>query len=518
MTGILRRIRAEENGVALIFAIVALAALATAVTTITLVASSSGRTASRSGADQNAYMLAEAGIASAMSVLKQPTNNALDPTVFCTSPTQTTPCTTVDTYTTGTATWYGTLDAATAKWTLTSVGQVSNPTGPNTAAVKRTITATVAVHPTLTQPLNAPVWNYMYATMPPTNTCDMSLTNSVSVNSPLYVEGNLCLFNTANIVSGPLVVKGRLTLNSKNNYVGTSTTPVNEVHTLNGCLSSSNTLYASPCPKNGTAGIWATISDATVPNNLTPPTVDFNKWYINGSPGPYFPCQTINGNPPISGYPTWDGSVAAMTADDTTKLTYKNNSQGNQNLTPASSYRCQTASGELSWDALNKVLTIHGTIYIDGSLYVSNGSINRYQGQGVIYLTGTFLNQGSGLCGAVRSGACDNRAPAGTCASPTGGWDPNCNLLVIVAGGTGGQVSAGDSIQCATTSDTQIAAYATGIVDIGQSSKFAGPIVGSSIILGQSVSTNFPAIMTVPNGMPANPTAYADADPPSYGG
>jgi hypothetical protein len=63
----------------------------------------------------------------------------------------------------------------------------------------------------------------------------------------------------------------------------------------------------------------------------------------------------------------------------------------------------------------------------------------------------------------------------------------------------------------------QGAAYANGNVDIGTTSTFAGPLVGSSVILGQSVTTSFPSISIVPDGMPSNPTAYAEADPPVYG-
>lgn len=526
----MRRLRGrveDERGIVLVMALLVLAAMAVAVVTVVEFTSSSGRSANVDFREQQSYNLAEAGIADAMSVLRMQTNNALDPAIFCANG-QAQPCWNHQVLEGGTVDWTGTLAGAT--WTLTSVGTAANPTGPGStgaAPLTKKITATVLVHPTLTQPLNTPIWNYMYATHPasPLPTCDMTISNSVVVNSPLYVEGNLCLQQSAAITNGPLVVKGRLYLANKKtsgnpgNYVGQQSSPVNEVHILNGC-NYNGTLYNTPCPKDGTDNIWASLSDGTVPASLSPPTVDYNKWYLNGSPGPYFPCQTVGGRAPISGYPVFDSPVASITADDTTKLSYRDNNQGNQNLTPGTSYRCETQGGSLIWDATNHVLTISGTIYIDGSLYVSNGAINRYQGQGVIYLTGTFLNQGSGLCGVLNASktGCNNSPPTGSCSSPSGGWDPNCNLLVIVAGGTGGQVSAGDSIQYSTTSDSQMAVFGAGNVDIGQSSKFAGPIVGNSIILGQSVSTSFPPITSVPNGMPQNPTAYAYADPPVYGG
>jgi hypothetical protein len=42
-------------------------------------------------------------------------------------------------------------------------------------------------------------------------------------------------------------------------------------------------------------------------------------------------------------------------------------------------------------------------------------------------------------------------------------------------------------------------------------------MIGEAINLGQSVSTTFPTISTVPAGMPSNPTVYAQPQPPAYG-
>src|SRR5712691_2369505 len=176
----LRRLQVvrDERGVALVMAIVTMAVLAAAMTTAVFAASSSGNTANRSKATQNADALAEAGIASAMAMLKLPTNNALDPTVFCATVTQTTPCTTHDVYGTGYVDWYGVLTGT--QWTLTSIGSIANPTSPTAGLVTKKLTATVNVHPTLTQPLNTPIWNYMYATKlaSPLGTCDMTVTSS----------------------------------------------------------------------------------------------------------------------------------------------------------------------------------------------------------------------------------------------------------------------------------------------------------------------------------------------------
>jgi hypothetical protein len=253
------------------------------------------------------------------------------------------------------------------------------------------------------------------------------------------------------------------------------------------------------------------VLDTTPPANLTPPVPNWNNWYLNASPGPYFPCQTINGQAPLSPL-TFDNIVDPNPGDtDAQKLVYQNNSATTQDLTPGYDYRCKTIAGELSWNNTTKVLTIKGTVYIDGSVYIQNGAVNRYTGQGVIYLGGTFLMKNSSLCGAVSNGACDMRAVQ---ASPAQGWDPNAALLCFVAKGTGGQVNPGDSAQFVSAT-LQGAVYANGSIEIGTTSNVDGPMVGYQVLLGQSVTTSFPSITIVPEGMPSNPTAYAQIDPPS---
>jgi hypothetical protein len=65
------------------------------------------------------------------------------------------------------------------------------------------------------------------------------------------------------------------------------------------------------------------------------------------------------------------------------------------------------------------------------------------------------------------------------------------------------------------SSTMQGAVYAAGNIELGTTSNVDGPMVGNKVILGQSVTTSFPAITLVPEGMPSNPTAYAQVDPPS---
>ncbi len=521
----LRRLR-DESGIALVMALMVMFVLTIVTTTVIFYTTSNQHSSQLSLTRDGSYRLAEAGINNAMAVLGSPPdlvtgigNNALDPNVFCGIPgktyTSTSPCTIKDTYSNGYTIWNGVLNAGTATWLVTSTGYVANTdvNGGTTYSVK-TLTVSVAVHPTLTQPLNTPVWNYIYATKPassPATTCDESLTQSVTISSPFYVEGNLCLFNTATITRGPLVVKGRVTFNSvSKNFAGTSGTPLSDAHILNGCTAAAT---HTPCQNNGVDNVYATVLDASAPTGLTPPTPNYDNWYLNASPGPYFPCQTISGQAPLNAL-TFDNPVDANVADtDAQKLVTQNNNLTTQDLTPGFDYRCQTISGELSWNNTTKVLTIKGTVYIDGSVQIQNGAVNRYTGQGVIYLGGTFFMKNSSLCGAINAGACDLRAYQ---ASPAQGWDPNTALICFVAKGigTGGLINAGDSAQF-VSANLQGAVYAAGNIEIGTTSNVDGPMVGYQVILGQSVTTSFPSITIVPQGMPSNPTAYAQIDPPS---
>ena len=457
-----------------------------------------------------AWAVAEGGMKTATAILNLPSNNALSATLLpgCTvaaagAPPPANPCyacpgggnCTRTPVGDGYALWTASLNnrVSPAVWTVTSWGYVRNPdTGSVTAKQLR---VTVQVIATLTQPLNNPAWNYIYATRPATpGVCDEIIQQSVTVASPLYVNGNLCLQNTATIVSGPLDVKGSLTLTQRQNAVGSSSAKVSDVHIAGGCQWQNNAFH-NPC-QGAVDNVYATTLDST-PSAITPPVVYWDAWYQNASPGPYFPCTTPSGT-----VPTFDNDQGAV--PDTTK---RNNSVATAfNLTPSASYSCKTAAGELSWNATTHVLTVAGTIFIDGSAYIQNGAVNSYNGQATLYLSGTFLQKNSKLCAGLNAGGTD---------CDTANWDPNTELLAIVANGSGGQVNSWDGEQLISAT-YQGALYATKGIDTDTTSSVDGPMCGDVVNLGQSVTTSFPTITTVPVGMPSNPTVYAQPLPPVY--
>jgi hypothetical protein len=372
-----------------------------------------------------------------MAVLSGPSNNALNKYLLGLQPNGTVVKTT-HTYGGGTVTWWGILNEGTATWSLTSVGETKNPTGPTASPIRRTLTAKVPVTPTLTQPLNNPAWNYIYATRTG-NTCDMTLSQSVQVGSPLYVNGNLCLQNTAAITSGPLVVRSRLTLSQSANAVGSSTAPINEAHVAGGCQWKNNPVHAA-C--SSVDNVFAHTLDSS-PTQIAAPAVDWDGWYRNASPGPYFPCYE-------------DGAPDLEDAD----------SRIPGELAPGSLARVRESRRQVegAWDAEVAL----GRVWAGGRALVV---VEDRQG------------------------------------------------AALRANGPGGiQIPAGDSIQLVSAS-FQGALYGTNAVDVDTTSQAIGPIVGSTVYLGQSTGTSFPSVTVAPAGTPGSPLVYAQPNPPQlYGG
>jgi hypothetical protein len=563
---VIRRLVRQENGMALMLALGITTVLSLSVVTVIDYTAANARNANLSAKKTSVFDLAEAGINNAVAVLNNTSNNALDPDIL---PART------SSYEGGSVTWSGTLDRAAAVWTLSSTGTYHNPTGPKAGNLTRTLTAKVTVVPTLTQPLNNPVWNYLYAGHTG-STCDQQLNNNISGSSRMYVAGNLCLSPNVQLAQSTVIVGGNLDI-SNNAAVGANTSMSTRVETYVGgnCRYGSSSPPWVTCTGNQDANhIYSKLADGTTigvnhtPPVVPPPTADFATWYENAIPGPSQTCTTSSGPVPTfdNNYPNRDNSVstvfdltpvssytcrvgrgasttssAAVTSSQTTisvasasgfptsgtyriRLDDENMTvtagQGTTTWTVTRGVNGTTAvshvsgqsvvqddagtSGEISWNATTKNLTMVGTIMIDGSAKISNGALNTYNGQATLYLSGTFYANGS-LCGAAGSGLACNFS----------GWNPNSEMLTIVANGNGGQVTPGDSIQVVNNYSIQGGLYGTNNVELGNNVNVDGPIVGSQILLSNNLATNaFPTITTVPAGMPSNPAVYAQPNPP----
>ncbi len=502
----LLRLLRQEDGIALVMALGILFVLSLTTTTALYYSGTNARSSSRDQKGAKAFSVAEASLSNALSAIFNPTNNALNPYLFCDSAGQSLPCERTTTYEDGTARWTGTLNETTGIWTLTAKGTTANPTNPGAAALSRTLTAKVSVYASESQTLTNPSWNYIYSRSTG-NTCDTTFGNSVEVRSPLYVAGNLCLNNQAWISGGPLQVHGSVTMAGNNQQIGTASTPVNEVHVKNGCKWKDNPLH-NPCQagtgSSGHDNLWATILDNN-PETIAAPAVDWNAWYLNANPGPYYPCNTQSGTPP-----SFDNDQGPRNSPDLSK---RNNSLPSVvDLAPAgASYTCATDGGQISWNASTKMLTANGTIFIDGSAKIETGTTISYTGMSTIYISGTLLIKNTKVCAVLSGSNCTLT-----------GWDPGQKVVVFVAngngsgGGTQGQVPGGDSINV-KSSQFQGGLYATNAIDIDTTSQADGPIDGSPVILGQSTGGAFPSFVFVPAGTPGQITPkYASPQPPQF--
>jgi Tfp pilus assembly protein PilX len=556
-----------QDGLALPLVLGMIVVLTISVSTLAYYSATNSRSVSQSKDDTRSFSLSESGLANAMAVLANPTNNALDPdTLPSTEATASSAS-----YENGTAKWWGVLDRSAAVWTVTSIGLTNNPTGSGVAQVRRKLTAKVSIQPTYTQPLNNPVWNYLYSGHTG-SACDQSLNNNITGSSRMYVAGNLCLSQNVILTQSVVIVGGNADVEN-NAAFGANTSMSTRVETyVGGSCRYAGGSWATCTGNQDSRHIYSKLSDGSTigvnhsPPVVAPPTADFATWYENAIPGPSQSCTTSSGTPPTfdNNYPARDNSVSTVfdltpatsyicrvgPGASTTLTSAINSSQTTVNVAsaagfPTSQYKIRiddevmtvtggygttswivsrgasgttaashastqtvlwddsTPSGELSWNATTKTLTAKGTILIDGSAKISNSALNTYNGQATLYLSGTFYANGS-LCAKFSGSACD-----------FANWNPNTELLTIVANGSGGQVNPGNSIQFANNFSFEGALFGTNAIEFGNNVSIGGPIVGSQILLSNNLITNnFPVVTTVPVGMPSNPAVYAQPNPP----
>jgi Tfp pilus assembly protein PilX len=500
----LLRLHKREDGFALVLTMGVLLVLSILGSTVIYYTSANARSANWSNQDGRTYSVAEAALHNALAVLFKPGINPYNKYMFC-DVGASLPCARTATYDNGTATWSGTFDDTAKEWTITASGSKANPTG--AASISRKMTVKVAVSAASQQLLNNPSWNYIYS-RGTGQACDTTYSQSVEVRSPIYVEGNLCLSNQAWISGSPLDVHGSVSMLNTNTSVGKSGAPVAQVHIKNGCKYTNSPLH-NPCLQGaGNAGfdnLWAT-SLTSAPATIAPPTVEWDAWYLNANPGPYYPCATTSGTPPLFDNDQGLGSSPNVAKRNISLPTVADLAP------PTSSYTCRTAAGELSWNHLTKVLTLAGTTFIDGSAKIENGGAISYTGQGVMYVSGTFLVKNTKVCAVVAAGG-------GDCTLT--GWTPSTTLFTVVANGDGAgggaqaQVPSGDGIQL-VSARYQGALYATKGIDINTTSIADGPLDGYPVRLGQSTSGAFPALTFVPPSMPGNDPKYGVAQPPGF--
>jgi Tfp pilus assembly protein PilX len=427
------------------------------ITGTTAMAYSTGnaRSASVSKADERAFALAEAGLNYAYSTLY----NAPDPTMPGAVPQRS------EQAEDGTIMWWGTLDTQTNTWTLTGRGSLPSPAGG--MDVIRTARGRVSVGAGEAGSANNAIWNYLYAEAPTSCT---TLSNSVNVNVPFYVKGDLCLDNSSQVSGSTTVLQvgGTVTVNNSA-HVGEAGSPISEAYIAGGCRIGSGPLQ-SPCG-TGQQVFAGTVHTETT--NLEKPPVDLAGWYENAKPGPKQGCTS--------------GSFPGGFDNDTTM----NRSRSTVNLTPASSYDCTVTDaqggllGRLAWDPSTKALEIAGTIFFDGDIEFQNLNEAYYTGRATIYSSGKItMHNSTKVCG---SPGCDAT------------WQPTQNLLAFVAGSSTDAVG----FQIRNSGIFQGAVYVVNDYSEENSATVWGPIIARQLYFQNSTTNHYVPLGTLLPGMPS---------------
>jgi hypothetical protein len=570
----LARLR-DESGIALIMALGIMFVLTITLGTVIYMTSASARHANRSNAGQKAYSLAEAGVNNAIAVLNAnypdstnppPGNRCLlrpqpvppsfpgaplgtDERAACAALAGEDPVTQYKPYSSTpdpsrpreSVEWWGRVrwvDGMGATWIIVSKGSVPNPTGP-AANVVRQITAKVPIVSGTPDASDPGILNWVYSST------DTDIGQSVLMNSPLYVRGNLRAGN-GSVIQAPLYVTcvtppalkptqlapcdpgagnvslqqsatilapATLAIGGKFSYdtgssgtVGTAVTPLSEAHIVNGCP-------AAPCSWSSGTKVFASATnrDYVMPDDpvYPPPTVDWARWATYAAPGPMWAC---------------DAATKAGTTPNFTDAT------ATFSLIQPNAYTCRASIGpqiigELSWDPTLGVtmdggsksgrLTVNGTIYIPGNLDVaklSGDDTFQYVGKGTIYVGGTISIKSVNLCSTIakynpgtggNKWQCDTRPYSST---DSRAWDTKQNALVLVAKGSGGVLSAGNGIEV-VSAEFQGVLAAEANVSVTTSSTVEGPMIsiGGTVSLNQSTGAAFPEIRFPPASTPGKP-------------
>ena len=556
----------QQTGMALVMSVGILAVFSIVGTTTLVYTTSNARSTGLSKENELAFSLAEAGLNNAMAVLSKPTNNALDsdllPSTEATASSSGFEGGTAKWYGTldrNAALWTITSLGLYNNPTGQGLAQVRRklvakvPVVPTNTQTNNNPAWNYIYARQTGNTCDVFLSNNLMGQSRFYVAGNLCLNNNVNITSEsLIVRGNLDLANNAQVGSSGTRVETYVGGNCR--YGGGSwATP---------CTGNqdSRRIYSKLMP-SGAVGV--NNAAPFIPE----PAADFAAWYENAAPGPAQTCTSSSGTPPTfdNNYPNRNNSLGTFEltasssyhcrvgpgahttlsgATNTTQTTLNVASsvgfptttfririddeqmnviggfgtstwtvqRGANGTTATSHVTSQTvtwddsnASGQLIWNNTTKTLTVKGTIFIDGSLSVTNNTINKYDGQATIYASGVFfINNNARLCGGVSGSECNFAA-----------WNPNNEMLTMVTNGSGGMAGTGNGIMVENNGQFQGGLFATFDVAFTNNARSDGPIVGRTVKFENNVQNDqFPTITTVPAGMPGNPVVYAQPNPP----
>ena len=297
-------------------------------------------------------------------------------------------------------------------------------------------------------------------------------------------------------------VSVKVTYNDDTNGIGTSATPISQANIGGTCTYNAGSAH-TPC--TSADHVYAgTITSTSAGSNqaLVMPSVDFKYWWANAMPGPKHFCT--NANPGLS--TTFFDNNASSTTGPDGSLTV------NGEIAPSgSSYTCQvwsqpptsgTLLGELSWDHTTHILTIKGTIFVDGNFrFDTDGEVVDYHGRA------TLMSSKDDEIDAVVCAGGTGTTDATSCLSNMSSWDPTQNYMVLMSEedneyDQGGTTCSGNTPPTCYNGHPpgafQGVLYSTADCLIHQNFQDSGPVICNTITLPDESGIN-PTFYTFPS-------------------
>ncbi len=287
-----------------------------------------------------------------------------------------------------------------------------------------------------------------------------------------------------------------ITYSNDTNGIGTPGTPIQQANVGGTCTYNAGAPH-TPCTSadHVYAGTITTTAPGANPA-LVMPQVDFTYWWANAMPGPKHPCTQSSGV-----VPAFDNDAGVTNApNDSIPV--------NGEMTPNNAdYDCQVwvdgvLKGELGWNHVTHVMTIFGTIFIDGNFrFDDDGEIVHYQGKADI-MSGGYDEIDEVVC----AGGSGTTEPADDCIS-TGmsNWDASQNYMTLMSmkdneydqGGTG---CGGAPPACQNghlQAGFQGVLYSQGDCLIHQGFQDSGPVICNTVTIPHEATVD-PTFYTFP--------------------
>ncbi len=451
----------DERGVAMVMALVITASLAISTGAVAMIMVSNENMSGRDREAARALNVAEAGLNNALSVISQldaTGSQAAGSTLSSTS----------FTLDGGSGTYSATKTTSTL-WTISASG------APPSGDVTRYLQLQVEAESVSSGSAASPAYGYGFF-VGNTTGCTTGSGNA-TVRVPVFVRNNLCLSGNATIEE-PGAFGGTLTVyvggsytGSGNARIGASSKKIASFTAVGGCFFSGPKI----CSNSAQSKVYANAYSST-PSAVTKPTVDPAAVYASGN----WSAPTCSvGSFTFDNDTTRNGSVGTVDL-------LQNNGRPSFNCTVRNPAGTQVI-GTLAWDVSTKVLTISGTIFVDGGLTLAGNSRARYTGFGTIYANGTVGASGnSSLCGPPAT-------PSGSTCS--GQWNPAQGALEIVA--LNGWTMTGNS-------EMNVIAYVVGNYAGAGNAIVTGPVIADTATLAGNAK--FTSVASPPPGAPGAAT------------